>query len=248
MFSFSKYIFLLIFIGILSSCYHYHVDAERVTVLEVSEKSKADADIESFVAPYAEKLTEAMDEVIGRASSPLYLKKPESSLGNFLADIVQEASQINSGKQKNLFSVLNYGGIRVNEIPEGEIKIRAIYELLPFENTVVIMEMNQKELQQFLDHISKRGPWPISKEISYKINSIDSSAMEILINNKPINATDKYYVAMPDYIANGGDDCAFLKEHPRESTDLLLRDAVITYIRNLNGQCTAEIDGRLSYE
>jgi len=236
---------------LLSSCSYYHISAERVSVIEISENgddNEGDEDIANFIAPYSEKLNKAMDEIIGTAEYTLNLQKPESLLGNFLADVVQESCSEQLEEGKKLFSVLNYGGIRINEIPSGPITRGNIYELLPFENMIVIMEMNQAQLLQFLNHISTKGPWPVSKEISYTINSADNTVQNIKIHNAPINNSESYYVAMPDYIANGGDDCSFLKALPRESTGLLLRDAVISFIENSNDPCTAEIDGRITYE
>jgi len=236
------------FLLVLSSCSYYHINAERVSAIEVNGDNEGDDEIARFIAPYSEKLNKAMDEVIGTAALRMEKKKPESLLGNFLADIVQHAVEENQGTTENLFSVVNYGGIRLDEIPEGDITRRSIYDLLPFENMIVIVEMNQAQLVQFLDHISARGPWPISNALFYKIRSADASAQNIKIHKKPINKSGSYYVAMPDYIANGGDDCSFLKELPRESTGLLLRDAVIDYIMKSDTPCSATIEGRISYE
>jgi len=241
-------IFFIILIGALSSCSYYHVSSERVSSVSVNKNSEIDEEINAFISPYSERLGLAMDEVIGTASESIYKAKPESPLGNFLSDIVQSYAIDFTDSKQTLFSVVNYGGIRLSEIAQGDIRTRSIYELLPFENIVVIVEMNKEQLIEFLNHISKRGPWPVSSELSYNISIADTSVNSVMINNEALNKNEMYYVAMPDYIANGGDDCTFLKKLDRESTDLLLRDLVIEYIKEQDTPLSAKVDGRISYE
>lgn len=238
---------LILLVSLGYGCHYYHISGERVTALEVSEDEIADTSISEFIAPYSQKLGEAMDETIGSSAVRLYKAKPESPLGNLLSDIVQTYAIEHSDNKERLFSVVNYGGIRLDELSEGDISVETIYELLPFENRIVIVDMTEKELKVFLDHISRRGPWPVSSELSYKISMIDSSATDIRINDKALIESSTYSVAMPDYIANGGDDCYFLKELKNKDTGHLLRDVVIEFIRNQKEDISSKIEGRIIY-
>lgn len=241
-------IFIAFSLFSFSSCAYYHISGESASVINVYEDSAAESEIEALISPYSEKLGMAMDQVIGSTSVELYKAKPESPLGNFLTDIVQQSAEQKTAIKENLFSIVNYGGIRLPALPAGDITSRMIYELLPFENYIDIVEMNSEQLQFFLDHISKRGPWPVSAELSYKISLSDSTAKDILINERALDASALYYVAMPDYIANGGDDCSFLKPLKRSHTGMLLRDVIIEHIQNKKSPLSASIEDRVRYE
>ena len=57
-----------------------------------------------------------------------------------------------------------------------------------------------------------------------------------LINQKT------YSVALPDYIANGGDDCEFLTECKRINTGMFLRDAVILELKKNDPSQSIDVD------
>jgi 2',3'-cyclic-nucleotide 2'-phosphodiesterase (5'-nucleotidase family) len=118
---------------------------------------------------------------------------------------------------------------------------------MPFENYVVLMRLEGGVVKQLLDHMAAKGGWPVDG-VRYRI--VDGHAEQIEINGRPFESRRSYAVAMPDYIANGGDDCAFLKNQPRQESDLLIREAILRFLAAANErgeQIVAETDGRVQY-
>jgi 2',3'-cyclic-nucleotide 2'-phosphodiesterase (5'-nucleotidase family) len=153
-------------------------------------------------------------------------------------------------KQANKMPVdaafINYGGIRLTSVAAGNITRGKVFELTPFDNDIVLQKLSGKILQQFLNHISAKGGWPVAG-ITWQIKN--KTAVNILINGLPIDETLIYTIAMVDYVANGGDDCAMLRPIPQVSIGYVLRDALIAYFMELNTQgkkITATIENRVT--
>ena len=103
---------------------------------------------------YAPKVR-ALDEVIGKLKGDL--KKGgvgSGSLGNFVSDGIRAEASIKLGKPIVL-AVTNGGGLRKQAIAEGELRLRDIFELLPFENALVAFDLTGAQL---LDSAA-RGHW-----------------------------------------------------------------------------------------
>ena len=84
------------------------------------------------------------------------------------------------------------------------------------------------------------------KEAQYVLQQ--GRAKQLKIHGKPIQAEATYRIALPDYVANGGNDCDFLKDIPREDTGQLVRDLLIDEVKEQasKGQrIEASIDGRV---
>lgn len=188
---------------------------------------KVDSTVLAFLAPYKDSLGKAMNGVIGFSLSGLTKKQPESGLGNFMADAMKEMAQKKYNKNIDA-AFVNYGGIR-SYLPKGDITVGKIYELMPFDNLVVLQELNGKELQIFLNHIASRNGWPMSKGITFGIK--DKLAVNVLVNGKPIDDNTIYTIANSDYVANGGDNCDMLKKLPQQNKFYILRDALIEYTK-----------------
>ena len=70
--------------------------------------------------------------------------KPESLLGNWTADVCLEMAQ-EMYKDDIDLSFFNTGGLR-SPIPQGDITLRDLYKLMPFENELVVLELNKTEI------------------------------------------------------------------------------------------------------
>jgi len=76
--------------------------------------------------------------------------------------------------------------------------------------------------------VARYGGWPVSSEIKLFIS--DDQVSMLSIAGKEIDTSKKYLIAMPDYIANGGDNCDYFKDKPRKNTGILVRDILIADI------------------
>lgn len=190
---------------------------------------KPDSNAINLLAPYHAKLNDNLKEVIGFSAYGLNTKKPESALGNFMTDAMKTMAEKKFNK-KITAAFINSGGIR-SYIPKGEITLEKIYELMPFDNLIVLQQLNGIQLKEFLNHVCDKGGWPVSEGLTYSIK--DRKLNEVLVEGILVSDTANYIIANSDYVANGGDNTVMLKKIPKENVNYLLRDALIDYAKML---------------
>ncbi len=195
--------------------------------------------------PYKQQLSSSLNEIIGFSTYGLYSKKIESPIGNFMADAMKNMAEQKFNK-KITAAFINSGGIRSN-LPKGEITVNDVFNIMPFDNLIILQEVNGSVLKEFLQHACKMGGWPISKGASYIMK--DRILVDVQIDGKPIIVDSVYIIANSDYIVNGGDNTTMLKKISKQNNNYLLRDAIIDYIRLLtqNGNTIdAKIENRIT--
>ncbi len=196
--------------------------------VEMSKNIQGDPAIEDMIQPYKSKLDAEMNKVIATCLQDMPKQKPESVLGNWMADALEEkAEQLLN--EEIAFALQNYGGIRIPVLAKGPITKGKIFELMPFENNLMLVEMNGATLRELILHLAADNGWPVSSSIKILI---EGAKAKIDINGKPIQLEEIYKVAMPDYIANGGNDCFFLMDQKKKSLNVLIRDVLIEYVEN----------------
>ncbi|MBT8221466.1 MAG: 5'-nucleotidase C-terminal domain-containing protein [Bacteroidia bacterium] len=240
----SSFIILLV---LLSACrtntFLSSVDTDRLTLSDTTEVVE-DTEILEIISPYKMNLDAQMDRVIGKLVVDLYKSRPESTLGNWMTDIILE--RVNTYAEEPIdFAVQNYGGIRVPEIKKGDITVRHIFELMPFENAIVVMEVDGSTMWQMIERMALSGGWPVSSGFQMVISK-DRKPLNVLIQGKPFDSSKTYRFALPDYIANGGDRCDFLIALPRVDLGLKVRDAIIEYLEQHNEPMSAELENRVT--
>src|SRR5689334_16490012 len=123
---------------------------ERASRLAVDASVPADKDVENMLAPYSEKVTE-LTKVIGRLEGDLNKNGVGGgSLGNFVTNGIRAQAQAKLGKPVTL-AVMNVGGLRKNMITAGELRASDIFELLPFENELVALDVTGTQLAKIVE-------------------------------------------------------------------------------------------------
>ena len=186
-----------------------------------------------------------MIEVLGNAPAPLIKNPGESPLANFVADLQRvRASQV-LGEPIPL-GVMTNGGLRTGFVA-GPITLGSVFELMPFENELVVLDAPGAVVQQLFD-FAARSKMAVSGA-TYAI-TFDGQAKDIRIGEQAFDANqDRLWpIAISDYLATGGDNMSFLKALPARHTNVLLRTAIADHIRSLTkaGQpVTAKVEGRV---
>jgi 2',3'-cyclic-nucleotide 2'-phosphodiesterase (5'-nucleotidase family) len=166
-----------------------------------------------------------MNEAIAVSDEELIKTKPNSNMGNWFADaILDGARRIHNGRVD--FALQNHGGMRLNSIAAGNITVGHIYELMPFDNSLVILQLNGEQVQSLMNRIAELGGWPISKGSGFTI--MDGKATNIIIDEVAFDPDNTYYAAMSDYIADGGDGTENLSDAPRIETGITLRELLLS--------------------
>ena len=182
----------------------------------------------------------------GFAEESLEKRQPSGTLGHFVAD----AMLFSARKAFNMpldAAFVNYGGQRITQMPKGPVTRSTIFELMPFENVVVVQSMKGDVLQEFLDHIAKAGGWPVAG-ITFQIR--DKKAVNVLVNGVPLDNNKTYHIVNSDYVASGGDYAAMLKDIPQQNRGYLMRDAIFDYIKTLKAEgknISAQKENRITH-
>lgn len=217
------------------------VEREVLYVVEVDERnyringrdSEELEDINQLIAPYKAELDKTMDEVIGQTPFELIKNRPNGSLNNWTADLLLDLVNVYYDIEVD-FAVQNLGGVRINSLAKGDILVRNIFELMPFDNKVSILELDGHTVNQLFATILGQGGWPVSRGVRIYADK-DGSLNHATINGDLVAENKKYLVAMPDYIANGNSDCEFLIGNKKDDMDLLIRDGMISYLKSIKG-------------
>jgi len=208
------------------------------------EQGQARTQVQTMVAtiaPYKAQLDTKMNRQLATVETPLKKGSPESTLGNWAADLLHEAANATYPNRTIAFSTMNQGGIRVSEIGTGPLIVSEIYELMPFDNELVLMELTGKQLTEFVSHIANSGGWPVSAGLSVKQTG---SGLNIRIADKAIDPTASYTIALPDYVAGGGSGSTMLKGLPLTDSGIKIRDLLIEYAAKATAPINIKVEGK----
>ena len=204
--------------------------------IEINQKVLSDSSIVKYYQPFKKILEESLMNTPISYSPETYKKNDgelNSTLSNMFADATYEMSNpvFNKMSGKNIDIVLlNNGGIR-SIISRGNISEKTAFELMPFENSIVVLELNGLSIIKMIDYLRKvKLQHPISG-LQITLNN-DYSINEVKINGVDIENEKKYYVATTDYLLQGGDKMYFLAETTK-TTDInyKMRDVLIDYFK-----------------
>lgn len=162
--------------------------------------------------------------------------KWQTTIGNLLADVCIERGNkvFNTREKKNIdLCFLNHGGIRAI-LPKGNVTTRTAFEIMPFENNLVVLGLKGQQILEMTAYIIKeKKPHPLSG-MTFTIAK-DNTAKNILIQGKPLDLNKTYYVATNDYLANGGDSMTFFaKNIEKYDLNYKLRNVLIDYFKEVD--------------
>src|SRR5215204_1523032 len=217
-----------------------NVQYSHYRIQQYDEGSKS---LASIVKPYSDSVNKLMNVVIGYNDTRLEKKREGNTLGFFITDAYLEMA-----KQKSDLKVdaafMNSGGIRLPEMPAGAITQGKIFELMPFDNMMVLLKVKGSLLKQYLDTLAT-NEGVIESGITMQI--VNKTAQQVLIDGKALDLAADYTIAHSDYVAMSSN---LLKSVPRSSNGYLLRDALLDYVRSINAQnkkVTVTNTGRINY-
>jgi 2',3'-cyclic-nucleotide 2'-phosphodiesterase (5'-nucleotidase family) len=148
-----------------------------------------------------------------------------------------KAYAIKNGKSPAL-TIMNVGGLRKSEISAGELRASDIFELLPFENALVAVEMTGVQLAKLIEIVTRDAQ--SGARIHFKWNEqsrpeflsgklVDENGKEHEIDPQKI-----YTIVTIDYLLQrGGGAYAILQEAKSKTPlNITLRDAIMEYVKS----------------
>lgn len=222
----------------------------EVILLDTLNAPEIDLDMNQTIQVYRTVLEEDMNRILVYSDMVLEKGTPEGTLNNFVADLVFDiANELYSPTDNTPidFCLLNYGGLRV-PLPKGEITYSRVYELLPFENQMVVITLSGDKTRELFEYLATSSVgMPVSGvELTIK----ESLPYSILVKGEKFDENRNYKVLTSDYLAGGGDNMNFfLNPLEYEYVGLKVRDAIIEHMltKNENGErISAKLDQRIT--
>ncbi len=231
--------FLLLLLITFSSCKkENHLVKITGTRIEINDSTASRSDIENFIAPYRKNVQRSLDSAL--AYSPKTFTKQDgilnTAIGNLLADIVlQQANPVFKSRTENNIDMvlLNHGGIRA-PITKGAISARTAYNVMPFENSIMVVEMKGTDIKKIITYLQQAKKAHPFSGLKLTVDA-NFDIVQALINEKEINDNDTYFVATSDYLYNGGSAMYFFKEAGKSYTlNYKIRNAMIDYFKKVD--------------
>ena len=180
---------------------------------------------EAGVRPISERVVATIGETMRD------LENGEFPLGSLIADAHRRAA----GAQASL---VNNGSVRV-DVPAGPATYGLLYELQPFQNQLVVLEIDGARLRAALENaLDDRGV--VQAHVSGLTVEYDPSAPKgsrvrsvSTEDGRVIGDADRLTLATTDFVAAGGDRFTMLAELPARNTGVVDLDAVIAHLQAL---------------
>ena len=206
----------------------YTLQSHEDKVVEI--KAIEDSAVLAIIAPYQNAIEAEMNEVLSFTKTELNKNGAESTLGNFVTDLCLNYANAH-------MCVMNNGGLRTT-INKGEITKGDIYKVMPFENELVVLELNKTDFIGLLKHITNMGGEPFSG-----INISMTNKGELIDYSAPFDfdKEEKVSIITSDYLAN---KLWFFKDKKQQKIGIKLRDAIIDYCSKTD-TIAVSVDGRI---
>ena len=210
-----KYLFIYFGVIVFFACnqekYLYKIEGKQISI---SDSLETNAEIEAFIKPFREHVSKDLDSVLCYAVDT-YSKndgKLNTAIGNLMADAVYEESNPIFKKRTGFdidLVLLNHGGIR-SIITEGNVTTKTAFEIMPFENSVVVVKLNGQQVQELIDYLKNaKRAHPISGlklVLDKNYNTVSAT-----VKGEPFDLNKSYFVATNDYLYEGGSNMDFFK-------------------------------------
>lgn len=234
-----RYFVLILTVFSLLSCaekkpYVNTIEGKQIPITDSLAQTQF---IEEFIAPYRQHIDNDLNAALAYAPENIDKKGAwQTKIGNLQSTVtLASATKIfNLRENKNVsICLLNNGGIRAI-INKGTVTTRTAFELMPFENNLVVVSLKGEQILEMIQYIIKeKKPHPLAG-LTFTIDKNDVP-QNILVQNEPLDLNQIYFVATNDYLYNGGDNMNFFKKAKKMyDLDYKLRNVWIDYFKEVD--------------
>jgi len=243
--------------------------------IPVDSKVQDDPDVANVMWPYSVKLSQDIDlngvfSYVGPTDGSKIVRNDPSGGDSQLGNLVARSMQVQQGVQAE-FAVTNSLGIRA-DFERGPLTIEQMFNVFPFENTIVVMYLSGVEVQEMMDFVAQRSSIRGCRSqaqvagITFDMvchgtcpNGATACAKNIYIGdhcrkdgdpNSPVDpakcaplvSTSLYRVAVNDYIAAGGSGFDVLKRNTSKQDTGVSLRDGLRVYLNQQTKCTDQLD------
>lgn len=184
-----------------------------------------DPDVKAKLDEYQKAIDEMNSVVVGKSATVLdgernNVRTKETNLGNLIADgMLDKASELVGAT----IAITNGGGIRAS-IDQGDITLGEVLTVMPFGNTLVTLDMTGEQILAALENgvaqvENQKGQFPHVAGMKFTYDSSKPAGQRVVRvevktkeGYKPLDPKAVYRVATNQFMADGGDSYASMKE------------------------------------
>jgi 2',3'-cyclic-nucleotide 2'-phosphodiesterase (5'-nucleotidase family) len=214
------------------------MDAKLIPVKD----TPPDREIMSVLQPFNDRVDSKMSEILGEATEDFFSSRTtESTLADAVADAFRE-------KARTQIALHNIGGIRA-ALPKGMITWGDVFEVLPFQNTLVTLKLSGAQLKRTLE--AGAGMLAVSGvRVQFDVNKPAGKRLisASLLDGAPLEDSQFYSLVTNDFVLAGGDGFTeFAKGSEIVDTGYLLREAFVEYVK-ARRILSPKLDGRIVFD
>ncbi len=208
-------------------------------VMPVNATLEEDPELKAFIAPRTQEVRALAEMPLVEAPQGLFRGSngQEHLLGYWICDAIRTRATQVSGTEV-AFAIANRGGVRANLKP-GLLKVGDIFEVMPFENEVIVVDLTGAEIIQVVrEGLQSRAGEPISGVKVTVDGPPDHATMAVTwADGRPIDPKATVRVATSDYLYGSGDSMPTLRKGRNPfTTGLTIRQVLLDVCKNLNEQ------------
>ena len=242
----TKLLFAILFVSLFTACHRpLHVSKTTGQVLLVDSTYKAVQDTQYLqsLAPIKEDLEKQLGAPIGYAPEALTVNRPECTMLNWACDALLAIAQKHCPNPVDM-AVVNIGSMRC-EWAAGEITFRNVFELMPFDNELVVLTLTGEEIHRLCEIVATNNGEGMA---GLRLKARNGKVLQVEINGKSLEKDKTYTVATSDYLSQGNDGMLPLKNHIKYwNSEEKIRDLYIEYIKQVK-VVQAKVDGRMDIQ
>lgn len=192
------------------------------------DPSARHAAIDAILEREGGEITRMMEAPVGDWTPDRSIRKngsrdASSPLGNWMADILRETTGAD-------LAFMNEGGIRI-DLPPERIRLKHIWELMPFDNTVVVLDVTGAQILEALELSLGKATSGlelsgIDVEVAGRVAD-GSLELRARIDGRPVEKDRVYRLGTNSFLGEGQDGYPVFKNVKAKKDDgVLLREAL----------------------
>ena len=239
----TKLLFAILLVSLFTACHrplHVSKTTGQVLLVDSTYNAMQDTQYLQSLAPIKEDLEKQLGAPIGYAPEALTVNRPECTMLNWACDALLAIAQKQCPNPVDM-AVVNIGSMRC-EWAAGEITFRNVFELMPFDNELVVLTLTGEEIHRLCEIVATNNGEGMA---GLRLKARNGKVLQVEINGKSLEKDKTYTVATSDYLSQGNDGMLPLKNYIKYwNSEEKIRDLYIEYIKQVK-VVQAKVDGRM---
>jgi 5'-nucleotidase len=221
----------------------YSTSLGTVPVVPAYPVYAPDPAVGAIVSRYVAAAAPQAQRIVGKLAGPVTKAETvdrEQTAGEFIADAELAAGRT-AGAQ---IGFINSGGVRTDLVPaaDGSVTYGQIFAMQPFSNSIVVKTLTGAQLKALLEQQFASGTNTAEKPVmllpskgfifAYDLRRpAGDRIVELRFSGKPTDPAGRYRVAVPNFLASGGDNFTTLAQGTVEKDIGLDLDALEAWLK-----------------